>query len=91
MKKYIYNLILMNIDILTLIGIFYLSLYIRMNVSGLLIPEFNELLLKEFSFVFFITFALMYYEKIYSNISSSDACIRLFSDKRSCFAQRYLR
>ena len=66
MKKYLLNSIIIIIDTLVLIAIFYLSLYVRSNLHDLSVPIFNTLLLKDFSFVIFIVFVLMYYEKIYT-------------------------
>ena len=66
MKKYLLSLIIIVIDLLLLVGVFYLTLYTRISMNGLDIPVFNEFLLKDFSFVIFIIFALMYYEKIYT-------------------------
>jgi len=65
MKKYLLNSIIIIVDILFLIAIFYLALYTRSSLDGLNVPIFNSLLLKDFSFVIFIIFVLMYYEKIY--------------------------
>lgn len=66
MKKYILKFFLMFIDILILIGIFYLSICIRESLGGINIPNFTPLLFKNFIFVVVIIFFLFYYEKIYS-------------------------
>ena len=66
MKKYLLNSIIMISDILILISIFYLALYARIAINNSSIPIFNTLALKDFSFIIFIVFALMYYEKIYT-------------------------
>jgi len=66
MNKYLLNSIVVITDILLLVGIFYLTVYVRTNVNGSNIPIFNQFLLKDFSFVIFIIFALLYYEKIYT-------------------------
>lgn len=66
MKKYLLNFIIIVIDILLLIGLFYLTLFIRANLHGLDLPKFDELALLDFSFVIFIVFFLMYYERIYA-------------------------
>lgn len=67
MKKHLLSsIIILVVDLLLLVGIFYLTLYIRMNINDLNIPPFNEFSLRDFSFVIFIVFALMYYEKIYT-------------------------
>lgn len=65
-KKYLSIFIVVISDILLLVSIFYLTLVVRTNVNGLDIPIFSPFLLRDFSFVIFITFALMYYEKIYT-------------------------
>ncbi len=65
MKKYLLNFIIIMIDILFLVGLFYLTLFIRVNLHGFHISEFNAFLLSDFSFVIFIIFSLLYYEKIY--------------------------
>jgi undecaprenyl-phosphate galactose phosphotransferase len=66
MKKYFLNSIIIIIDIFLLIGIFYLTQYLRieLNVAG--IPAFNEYSLQKFSFIIIITIAIMFYEKIYT-------------------------
>lgn len=67
MKRYlISSIIIIMIDILLLVGVFYLTIYLRMSINSANIPLFNPLLLKDFSFVIFIVFALMYFEKIYT-------------------------
>lgn len=54
------------VDIVSLITIFYLTLFIRKNINSFGLPEFDEFVLYDFSFVIFIIFGLLYYEKIYS-------------------------
>ncbi len=66
MKKYLLNSIIVVVDIILLVSIFYLTLYLRSSLQGLGIPTFNTFLLRDFSFVIFIIFALLYYEKIYA-------------------------
>ena len=66
MKKIILNSIIAFFDILLLIILFYLTLFIRTNLSSSNIPILNSLVLKDFIFVIFIIFSLMYYEKIYT-------------------------
>ena len=66
MNKFLLNSIVVVTDILLLVGIFYLTLYVRVHVNGSNIPIFNQFLLEDFSFVIFIVFALMYYEEIYT-------------------------
>lgn len=65
MKKYLLNSIIIIIDLLLLVALFYITLFIRANIHGLDLPEFNELALFDFSFVILIIFFLMYYERIY--------------------------
>lgn len=66
MKKYLLSFIIILGDILLLIGIFYITYYIRLNISGSEIPVFNEFQIQDFSFVFCIIFTMLYYEKIYT-------------------------
>ena len=65
LKKYLLNSIIIVIDILALISIFYLAVYFRIGITSSSVPIFNKLLLSDFSFVIFIIFALLYNEKIY--------------------------
>lgn len=64
--KLFLNILLAMIDILLLIGIFYLTFLIRTGISTEYIPTFEQLNISDFSFVIFIIFALMHNEKIYS-------------------------
>jgi lipopolysaccharide/colanic/teichoic acid biosynthesis glycosyltransferase len=66
MKKFLLNSIIIVVDLLVLIGIFYLTLSTRIGINTDFIPVFKELSLSNFYFVIFIIFALMYNEKIYS-------------------------
>jgi len=66
MKKYFLNSIIIIIDILLLTGIFYLTQYVRVELSTTSIPIFNELSLQRFSFVIIIAISIMFYEKIYT-------------------------
>ena len=66
MQRNLLNSIIIIIDALLLIGIFYFTVYVRDSVNGSNIPIFNELLLQDFSFVIFIVITLMYYEKVYT-------------------------
>ena len=66
MKKYFLNFIVMIVDILLLIAVFYLTQYIRIALNAANIPVFNELSLQRFSFVIIITIAIMFYEKVYT-------------------------
>jgi len=65
MKNFITKIILSFIDILFLIGIFYITIFIRKNLNSFGFPEFNVLMINDFLFVFVIIFSLMYYEKMY--------------------------
>lgn len=66
MNKFLLKISTIIIDILCLITVFYLTLFIRKNINGFGFPEFNELMLYDFSFVIFIIIGLLYYEKIYN-------------------------
>jgi len=66
MKKYLLNSIIIIIDTLLLIAVYYLTLYVRVSVSDSNIPIFDQFLLRNFEFVIFIVLALLYYEKIYT-------------------------
>ena len=67
MNKYLLNsIVLMVVDLLLLVGIFYLAQYVRINIDYTVVPSFKRLLFKDFSFIIFIIFALTYYEKIYT-------------------------
>ncbi len=65
-KKYFLNFAIIIIDILVLIGTFYLTQYVRVELSNTRVPVFNELSLQRFSFVIIIAIAIMFYEKIYT-------------------------
>ncbi|RLA84530.1 MAG: sugar transferase [Epsilonproteobacteria bacterium] len=66
MKKYLFNSIIIIIDLLLLVGLFYLTLFIRISLNEFGLPMFNGLVLLDFSFVLLIVFFLMYYEGIYT-------------------------
>jgi len=66
MNRYLLSTFFITIDIFLLAGIFYLTLLVRGNMQSLYFPTFNEFLLKDFLFVIFIIFALLYHEKIYT-------------------------
>lgn len=66
MNKYILQMILILVDIFTLIGIFYCTVFLRSSMNDLTIPHFEELLLNDFSFVIVIIVGLLYYERIYN-------------------------
>lgn len=65
MNKFIGKLIIIFVDIVSLIGIFYSTLFIRKAINGFGFPKFNEIVLNNFSFVFFTIVGFLYYEKIY--------------------------
>jgi len=65
MNKFIGKLIIIVIDMISLMGIFYGTLFIRKAINGFGFPEFNEIVLHDFSFVFFTIVGFLYYEKIY--------------------------
>ena len=66
MNKLILKISTILIDVLALIVVFYLTLFIRKNINGFGLPDFNEFMLYDFSFVIFVIMGLLYYEKIYS-------------------------
>jgi len=66
MKQKILNSLFIGMDIIFLIAIFYLAVYLRTSVSNLQIPNFNEIILKDFLFVIFIILGLFHHEKIYT-------------------------
>jgi undecaprenyl-phosphate galactose phosphotransferase len=66
MKKRLHNLIIILLDILFLVALFDITRFIRDNVTGIGIPLFNAVELKDFSFVIIIIVVLFYVEKIYS-------------------------
>jgi len=65
MQRYITKLLIAITDILWLICLFYLTLIVRSNFELSILPKFQQIELYDFSFVIFIVFSLMYYEKIY--------------------------
>ena len=65
-KKLLNSIVLSLVDILLLVSIFYIAVYVRANINSSLAPLFGRFLFKDFSFVVFIVFALLYYEKIYT-------------------------
>ncbi len=66
MKKYFLNSIIIIIDIFFLVGIFYLTQYVRVELNTTSIPVFDEYSLQRFSFVIIVAIAIMFYEKIYT-------------------------
>ncbi len=66
-SKNLFNFILLLIiDIITLIGIFYISIFMRNKLHGNDIPIFNQIELIDFMFVICIIIFLFLNEKIYS-------------------------
>ena len=66
MNKYILKCIIISVDIIALIVLFYLTLFIRKNINDFGLPTFDELVLYDFSFVIFVIIGLIYYEKVYN-------------------------
>jgi len=66
MKKRLLSFIIICLDILFLVGLFYLVSCIRGSVTLSHIPQFNEIKLQHFSFVIAIIIVLLYMEKIYT-------------------------
>lgn len=66
MQRKLLNSIVITIDALLLVSIFYLTVYVSGSDDDSSMPMFNALLLQSFSLVIFITIILMYYEKIYT-------------------------
>ena len=66
LRKYLLNSIIIIVDLLFLIVLFYLTFYLRTTITDSNVPVFHTLLLSDFLFVIFIIFALLYTEKIYS-------------------------
>ncbi len=66
MKKHLLSSIIIIIDLLLLVAIFYLSIYLRTNITSESVPELIKLEIADFLFVIFIIFALLNNEKIYS-------------------------
>ncbi len=66
MKKKSLTSLFIIFDIIFLIAIFYLASYFRTSISNSDIPDFNEMILKDFLFFIFIILSLLYLEKIYT-------------------------
>ena len=66
MKRYFINFVIITIDTLFLIGIFYLTQYVRTELNGTHIPLFDECSLQRYLFVIVITIAIFFYEMIYT-------------------------
>ena len=65
MSKLLTALILVLLDLITLISIFYISEFLRTNLQFFNIPHFDFIELNNFLFVFVIIILLFTYEKIY--------------------------
>jgi len=65
MQRYITKLLIAITDIIWLVGLFYITLYVRRYMEPFGLPLLKDFKLSDFSFVIFILFSLMYYEKIY--------------------------
>ena len=66
MKKYFTNSIFIIIDVLLLIGVFYLTLYLIIKLDIANTSIFDKYSLKSFLFVIIVAVAVMFYEKIYT-------------------------
>jgi len=66
MKKTIYNTLVILLDILFLICVFYISNFLRFNLNDYNLPNFKYLQIENFYFVFFIIVTLLYFSRIYS-------------------------
>jgi len=67
MKQLFLRLLLLAIDIVFLIAVFFLALYMRTNFDFSLLPSYKMVDLQDFLFVIFILIALLYYEGIYTH------------------------
>jgi undecaprenyl-phosphate galactose phosphotransferase len=65
MQKFFLKSLLIVCDILWLVIVFFIAFYIRQNLEFDGLPEFSNLVLKDFLFVIFVILLLFYYEKIY--------------------------
>jgi lipopolysaccharide/colanic/teichoic acid biosynthesis glycosyltransferase len=66
LNKFILKFLIIIVDIVSLIAVFYFTLFIRKNLNAFGLPNFDELILYDFSFVIFVIVGLFYYEKIYN-------------------------
>jgi undecaprenyl-phosphate galactose phosphotransferase len=66
MKKYITSLTLALLDTFFLVLLFYITSTLRTELNHFGVPLFNVLDIVDFSFVLFIVFLLLVYEKIYT-------------------------
>lgn len=57
--------LLILLDIICLISLFYLTFFIRYNINSMPIPIFEEFILTDFVFVVFIIILLLYYDGVY--------------------------
>jgi len=65
MRKFLIKSILIAMDFAWLVGIFYITYYIRKNITWEMVPQFIPIPLNEFLFVIFVIILLLYYERIY--------------------------
>jgi len=65
MKKTLLALLLISIDLILLIVVFYIAIYIRSQITILDIPEFHSIKLSKFYFSIIIILTLFFYEGIY--------------------------
>jgi len=61
MKNVFYKILLMCLDLIFFIAVFFLASFIRKNIN----IQYEVITLKEFGFVFFILLSLLYYEGVY--------------------------
>jgi undecaprenyl-phosphate galactose phosphotransferase len=64
-KKLLANWIIAIADILVLIIVFYISLAIRVNLPQDIFPTVQDISIKDFGFIIFISFVMLVYENIY--------------------------
>jgi len=65
-RNLIHSVTLFATDILSLLGIFYLAIYIRSSIHSISVPIFDTIALMDFLFVIIIVLFLLINEKIYS-------------------------
>ena len=66
MQKQFVNLIIAIVDLVLLVGLFYITIVLRVNMDEFGFPSFTMLELSDFSFVICVVFILMSYENIYT-------------------------
>ncbi len=65
-KKILHTLTFMLLDVLILVAVFYLSIYIRVNISTEPLLAFTNIPLSNFYFVIIVIVGLFTYEKLYA-------------------------